>query len=95
MYSNTILQIGQYQNVPSILSTQIGTGTATSPHGGKQDFIGGLEVKPPNLEKQKMNSVFTEHEADVMEALLFVSAFPRSSVSSSSHMTLVEREKHK
>lgn len=37
--SNTILQIGQYQNVPFALSTQIGTGTATSPHGGKRNVL--------------------------------------------------------
>lgn len=39
LYSNTILQVGQDQNVPSTLGTQIGTGTATSPHGGKQDVL--------------------------------------------------------
>lgn len=41
-----------------------------------------------------MSGISTEHEADMMEVELFVNAFHRSSVASSSHMNLIEREKH-
>lgn len=57
-------------------------------------FYWSLEVKPPILEKKNMSGVSTEHEADMMEVGLFVSAFHHSSVASSSHMNLKERDKH-
>lgn len=78
-----------YQNVPFVLKYTNWHRNCYITRRWKKHW--SLEVKPPRSEKQKMSVVFTEHEADVMEVSLCVSASHRSSVASSSHRTLGDK----